>query len=190
MARKSKGFGELLGLQKQSQTSSQARQEQKKGLPSLKIVSPDEREPAKPSKFEQQERRIGEIIGVDEDGEVFEVNDKTLATYQNYLKQYLQFPVTLTGIEDFHWEEYYIIGPGPKKEHEKLRKTRPSYLDTYDLLEFKDKIDSWTGLEISVRRLEDSKKFVLPLGDLKATDENSKNYQLINDYVTWFVNWR
>lgn len=96
----------------------------------------------------------------------------------------------MTGIEDFSWEEYYIIGPGSKKEHDRLRKTRPSYLDTYEWLSFEDRFEDFYGLFVSVRRLSDRQKFVLPLADLKATDKKSKNYQLIDDYVTWFVNWR
>jgi hypothetical protein len=186
MARKSKAFSELLRLQKMSKTSPQAKQEPK----SFKILSPKERESANPSNFEEQERRIGEVVGVDEDGEVFEVNNKTLVTYQNYLKQHLELPFTLTGSEDFSWEEYYIIGPGSKKEHDKLRKTRPSYLDTYKWLDFSQHIEEFYGLFVSVKRCSDGKEFVLPLADLKATDEKSKNYQLIDDYVTWFVNWR
>lgn len=34
-------------------------------------------------------------------------------------------------------------------------------------------------IKCSLIRLEDSKKFVLPLGDLKATDENSKPISLL-----------
>ena len=191
MAKKtSRGFAELLRLQKMSQASSKVQQEWEEGLKQLKVVSPDEVVFGDPSNFEEQEQRIGEIVGVDKDGEILEVSEKTLSAYRDYLKQQIQFPFELTGIEDFQWEEYYVIGPGSKKEHDKLRKTRPSYLDTYELLEFKDRINDWTGLEVSVRRVEDGKKFSLPLADLEATDKSSKNYQLIDDYVTYFVNWR
>ena len=190
MGKKSKGFSELLRLQKMSRISSKAKQEWEEGLKQLEVVSPDEVVFGGPSNFEEQEKRIAEIVGEDKDGKIFEVSEKTLSTYRDYLKQQLQLPVELTGIEDFQWEEYYVIGPGSKKEHDKLRKSRPSYLDTYDLLEFKGRINGWTGLEVSVRRLEDRKKFSLPLADLKATNEKSKNYQLIDDYVTYFVNWR
>ena len=95
----------------------------------------------------------------------------------------------MTGIEDFRWEEYYIIGPGSEKEHEKLRKTKPSYLDTFKLIKFEDEIDESVGLLVKVRRTSDKKQFVLPLADLKATNENHPDYQLLDDYSVWFVNW-
>ena len=191
MAKKqSKGFAELLRLQKMSQSPSKTQQAWEGGLKQLKVVSPEEVIFGNPADFDAQEQRIGEIVGVDKDGEIFEVSEKTLSAYRDYLKQEIQFPVELTGIEDFQWEEYYVIGPGSKKEHDKLRKTRPSYMDTYELLEFKDRINDWTGLEVSVRRVEDGKKFSLHLADLETTDKSTKNYQLIDDYVTYFVNWR
>jgi hypothetical protein len=39
----------------------------------------------------------------------------------DYLKRNIEFPCQLTGIEDFPWEEYYVFGPGSKKEYEKLK---------------------------------------------------------------------
>ena len=40
----------------------------------------------------------------------------------------------MTGIEDFQWEEPYVIGGWSQKEYERLKKTQPSYRDHYDLL--------------------------------------------------------
>ena len=40
-------------------------------------------------------------------------------------KKNLQFPLEVTGIEDFDWEEFYILGPGEKKEYERLKKHNP-----------------------------------------------------------------
>jgi hypothetical protein len=34
------------------------------------------------------------------------------------------------------------------------------------------------------------KRFVLPLVDLKASDPQSPNYQLLHDYTVWVKNWR
>ena len=187
MGKTSKGFGELLKL------------ERKKGKPSGKsepkitiLRAEEDNEPYIESNFEEQEQRIGAIVGLDEDGEVVEVNSQTLVTYRSYLQENLIFPCSVTGIEDFQWEEYYIIGPGSKKEHERLRKKRPSYLDTYELLEFEDRLQNeFYGLMVNVKRTSDKKKFCLPLSDLKATSsENQKNYQLLDDYSVWFVNWR
>jgi IS30 family transposase len=34
-----------------------------------------------------------------------------------------------TGIEDFQWEEIYVISPGDKEEYDNLKKTQSSYID-------------------------------------------------------------
>ena len=55
----------------------------------------------------QQEKRIAAIFGKEE---VPKVTDETLAIYFEYLKQHLEFPCDLTGIEGrgyFAWEERY-----------------------------------------------------------------------------------
>jgi hypothetical protein len=75
-----------------------------------------------------------------------------------------------------------------KKEHEQVRQTQPSYLDTYELLSFDD-MQSRFGIMVNVRRVSDQKTFVLPLADLEATNKQSKNYELLDDFVAWFVNW-
>ena len=46
------------------------------------------------------------------------------------------------------------------------------------------------GVEIYVKRLSDKKQFLLPLATLEATQKKSHNYQLLDDYAVWFVNWR
>ena len=73
--------------------------------------------------MDDQEKRIASIFGTDE---VPEVRDETLKIYLNYIKDNIDTTCEVTGIEDFEWEEYYIIGPGSKREHEKLRKIKQS----------------------------------------------------------------
>jgi len=107
-----------------------------------------------------------------------------------YLKQNLELPCHLTGIENFEWEEYYVVGPGSKKEYERLKKMRLSYLDTFELINFDDQVDEDYGIYVEVTRVSDKKKFDLPLADLKATDRKSKNYRLLDDFSVWFVNYR
>ena len=138
-------------------------------------------------KLDKQDQRIADIFGTKD---VPDVDIETLERYLDYLKQHLEFPCQLTGIEDFDWEEYYVVGPGSQEEHERLRKTRPSYMDTYELLSFDDDVDPDYGILVNVRRVSDKKKFVLPLADLEATKKKSTNYQLLDDYAVWFVNWR
>ena len=138
-------------------------------------------------KLDKQDQRIATIFGTEE---VPGVNTATLTRYLEHLTQHLELPCQLTGIEDFDWEEYYVIGPGSKAEHERLRKTRPSCMDTYELLSFEDDVDLDAGLLVNVRRVSDKKQFLLPLAGLEVTTKKAKNYPLLDDYAVWFVNWR
>ncbi len=113
----------------------------------------------------------------------------TLEIYREFLKSNLDNPVNITGIEDFDWEEFYVLGPGSQKEYEKLKKTRPSYTDKYILESIDDEYDEHFGLIANVIRECDKKVFQIPLADLKALDKNTKNYQLLDDYSVWCVNY-
>ncbi len=137
--------------------------------------------------MDDQEKRIASIFSMDE---VPEVREETLRIYLNYIKDNIDTTCEITGIEDFQWEEYYIIGPGSKREHEKLRKTQPSFMDTYKIAGFDDEPDEHYGILINLRRISDRKKFTLPLADLKVTDKKHSSYQTIDDFSVWFVNWR
>lgn len=138
------------------------------------------------SGMDDQDKRISLILG---DAQA-DVTEETLEQYLTYLKQHIELPCQLTGIEDFDWEEYYVFGPGDKKEYEKLKKTRPSYTDKFELVSFEDAVDEEVGILVNVRRLSDKKRFTLPLAELEATNEKSKNYTLLDDYAVWFVNNR
>ena len=137
------------------------------------------------SYFEEKERRIARILGEDE---VPDVEDISLTRYLAYLKKNLEHPCYLTGIEDFPWEERFVFGYGSESEYEKLKKTQPSFTDTFEFLGFEEDISEDFGLLVKVKRVADKRKFTLPLADLEATDEQSKNYQLLNDFSVWFVN--
>ena len=90
MAKKLKGFSDLLKQErKKSQHSA-------KSEPKITILRTEEdNEPYIESSFEEQEQRIGVIVGLDEEGEILDVNDQTLATYRHYLQQNLEFPLSL-----------------------------------------------------------------------------------------------
>jgi hypothetical protein len=142
--------------------------------------------------MDAQDQRIMEVIGDPEEAEF----EESLNAFYKYLKLHLSLPCEVTGIEDFRWEEYYVIGPGNKAEYERLKKTSPSYRDRYELLEIIRNTDSeWAicgedDLGGRVRRISDKKDFILGLSELKATDKKSKNYELLDDYSVWFVNNR
>ena len=132
-------------------------------------------------------KRIAQVFGKEEPPEV---SGKTLKAFLKHLKQNLELPCMLTGSEDFEWEEYYVIGPGSKKEHDQLRKTQASYLDAFELIDFDYDPSGDEGVYAIVRRVSDKRKFNLPLDYLKAKPKRSKNFSLINDYGVWFVNYR
>jgi len=110
--------------------------------------------------------------------------------FLDHLRRNVELPCILTGSEDFEWEEYYVIGPGSKKEHERLRKTQASNLDTFELIGFDDEVNEDQGILVHVRRVSDKKRFWLPLDYLKTKVKRSKNYRLLNDYAVWFANYR
>ena len=138
---------------------------------------------------EHQDKRA-DIFGTQTVPKVTEV---TLAIYLDHLKQHLEVPCHLTGIESrgcFAWEESYIFGRRRPKEYAQRKKQLPSYTDIYAWLNFEDAYDPYDGLAVKVKRVSDSKRFVLPLANLKALEKPSNNDQLLDDYAVWFVNWR
>ena len=138
---------------------------------------------------EHQDKRLADIFGTQT---VPKVTEETLAIYLDYLKRHLEFPCQLTGIESlgcFAWEASYIFGRRRPKEYAQRKKKEPSYTDIYTFLSFEEEYDPYTGLAGKVKRMSDSKRFVLPLAHLKAREKPSNNAQLLDDYVVWFVNW-
>ena len=144
------------------------------------------------TQLDAQDTRIEEIIGDDEEATFDDCLDK----FGDQLESSLQLPCDVTGIEDFRWEAYYVIGPGDPKEHERLRNNQPSYKDTFELLAIeKDVFSEWMmfhGEDLAghVRRKTDGKEFHLGLAEIEVVDKNSRNYQLLDDYAVWFVNNR
>ena len=139
-----------------------------------------------------QDIRIREILGNEE----APVRKKTVERFCKYLKKNLRLPFEVVGMEDFRWEEFYVIGPGDPEEYKQLKKTQPSYRDRYDFLEIELKAHSewmlFAGEDIGalVRRKSDGLEFYLGLAELEATDQKSANYQMLLDYAVWFVNNR
>lgn len=82
------------------------------------------------SKLDDQDQRIEAIIGHNDQLGF----DQAVTRFFEYLKTELQFPCDVTGIEDFRWEEIYVLGPGDPEEYEALKKSQPSYRDHYELL--------------------------------------------------------
>ncbi len=114
---------------------------------------------------------------------------ETIHFYEEYLAKSINYPCELTGIEDFDWEEFYILGPGSDDDYKRLKKTNPSYTDKFELISLQNKIEEWKGIIANVMRKTDQRKFKIPLAELVPTDKKSKNFTLLIDYSVWFVNY-
>jgi len=138
-------------------------------------------------KFKEQYKRIEQILGV-------RFTDtsrrkETLEYYRAYLGTTLKFPVEVRGREDFSWEEFYLLGPGDKREYEALKRTRASYTDILRMTRLSAHYEIDYGLFGHFTRVSDRKRFELPLGDFKAVDQKSEAAQLLEDYSVWLVNY-
>lgn len=134
---------------------------------------------------EEEDQRIQAILDVAD----ISVNDGTLDTYYDYLEIHLKAPCLLTGAEDFDWEEPYVFGGWSQKEYKELKKTRPSYTDTFEFLELEG-YDDLRSIYVKVKRVSDKKRFTMLLWDLEVVDEDDANYQLVSDYSYWMSNNR
>ena len=85
------------------------------------------------TQLDAQDVRVADILG-DMLGNTEFTFEDCVAVFCRHLANTLQLPCDVTGIEDFRWEEFYVVGPGDKKEHEKLRRNQPSYEDIFELL--------------------------------------------------------
>ena len=56
--------------------------------------------------------------------------DEAIRFWCRHLLSHLKQPCEVTGIEDFQWEEFYVVGPGNKTEYQKLRKNA-LHIETY-----------------------------------------------------------
>ena len=141
------------------------------------------------SRVDEQRKRILAILNVEDEDEAW-VTHENVKRFLDYLKDNLEFPCLLTGMEDFPWEERYVFGYGDKGEYEKLKKTNPSYTDTFKLVEFEELNPNEEQIFVKVERASDKKPFSLPLDNLEASKRRSKNFQLLEDYASWWVNYQ
>jgi hypothetical protein len=132
------------------------------------------------------EKRIAKVFGT---VEVPAVSEQNLLSYREYLLQLLDRTAILTGREDFPWEEFYVFGPGDKEEYEKLKVTQPSYTDEYQLKDISASITEDYDLLAKVKRLSDGRSFEIGLSWLSTKAKKVKEYQLLDDFATWQVNW-
>ncbi len=116
-----------------------------------------------------------------------EVNEENLNRYLQFLKARIKPSYKLTGNGAFDWEEEYMRGGKSKKEYEKLKKQRPSYTDTFSLVQFCDV--GTEGIMVKVERTSDRRQFILPLIDLEVTTEDPQHFELMENYLLWFFSY-
>jgi hypothetical protein len=134
----------------------------------LKILQPTEIT-TKPLSPTNEADRVRMTFGLTSNDPLPEVDDGTLEVYRQYLAANLTFPVEAEyGTEFGHPEKVKITGLGDPDEE-------PPYID--------DKY----GLLCDARM--DRRKAVLPVGELEVT-KGKANRQLIEDYRSWFWNYR
>jgi hypothetical protein len=137
----------------------------------------------------QDARVILVILGEDDPS-------KASALWLAHLQRVLQLPCDVSGVEDFHWEERYVLGGDDPAQYRRLCVTQPSHDDVFSLeaIEPDASGSEWAmsteDLGARVRRTSDGKEFVLRLSELIAVDDDSPNTQPLDDYAVWFVNYR
>lgn len=130
------------------------------------------------------EGRIANILN----SKSIEVCIKNLLTYLAYLKNNLKLPCHVTGRQLFVWEEVLASDYDNKKEYKQTIKTKSSYTDIFEIKQFKDSVHHKNGILVEVKRVRDNQEFVLPLVNLKTSDNNSPNKVFLDDYSLWFIN--
>ncbi|MEG3844669.1 calcium-binding protein [Microcoleus sp. herbarium14] len=138
-----------------------------------------------PFNIKQFESKIRQILG----SKNIDTTLENFIKYLDYIKQNIQLPCCVTGVEEFEWEEEYTMGSGSKKEYAKLKKTQPSHTDTFKIHRLDDLFIEEDRIFVEVSRLSDRQKFILPLADFESVDVTSHNQQLLDDYYLWFCNF-
>jgi len=139
---------------------------------------------------DEQDRRIEAIVGDEEDP------TRASKLWLDHLRAALRLPCDVVGVEDFRWEEPYVLGVGDRAEYRRLCIGRPSYRDVFSLERLEpDAMDSKWAMSSDdigawVRRRKDGREFLLGLSELKPADKDSPNRQLMYDFAVWFVNYR
>ena len=132
--------------------------------------------------MDKSEQRIHAALGEDN-----ERTPKNARRYLVHLKKRLSLPLRVTGIEDFPWEESYVLGGWDQHEYEEMKKTNPSYTDKFDLIDILDPESD--DLIAKIRRVSDGQTFQMGLSWLRCVDKKSPDYVTLNDYSVWYVNY-
>lgn len=113
---------------------------------------------------------------------------RSAGRYRSYLLKHLSLPIIVTGSEDFPWEERYVIGGWDQEEYEELKKTNPSYTDTFELRALEPP-NRYEDIDTKLKRLSDGRIFKIGLSWLRGKDKGSDESILLDDYGVWHTNY-
>jgi len=133
--------------------------------------------------WKEVEIRIEKILGEDN-----ERNRKNAIRFKNYLLENLILPIRITGIEDFPWEESYIIGYFSEKEYEVMKKTNPSYTDEFYLIDIQDP-NEYDDCIAKIKRITDKKHFLYGLSWFETIDHDNEAFKILDAYSKWHCNY-
>lgn len=133
--------------------------------------------------MEDWQQRIHAVLGVDD-----ERCARNSERWRVHLLEILPLPIRVTGIEDFSWEEPCVFGGWDQREYAELKKTQPSYTDTFDLLDIAGP-EVHDDLMAKIRRTTDGKTFHIGLSFLRTESKEDPLYTSLNDYSVWHCNY-
>jgi hypothetical protein len=122
-------------------------------------------------KIEDSEKRVAKILGPKDSSRLIEVSSETLKVYHNYLSKNLSFS----------FEAKYSCETG-------FLKTVYYDIEVTDILN----MDDCDGVEfygLFCRGKRDKRKIIVPLAEVEMK-QKGRNKQLIEDYRSWFWNYR
>ena len=122
-------------------------------------------------KIEDSEKRVARILGLKDSNRLIEVSSETLKVYHNYLSKNLSFP----------FEANYSYEAG-------FLKTIYYDIEVTDILN----MDECGGVEfygLFFRGKRDKRKIIVPLAEVEVK-QKGRNKQFIEDYRSWFWNYR
>lgn len=115
----------------------------------------------------EDEKRIMQVFGIADHNKIPARSNKTMKIYYEFLKKKLTFPIY-----------------GSYEQETGLLSSKSISIKLYDL---SDQYDDFYGILIEGKA--NRRLVAVPLVDFTLDNEDDENFQIIDDYKTWFCNW-
>lgn len=109
-------------------------------------------------------------------------------SWLNYILNHVTLPTKVSGIEEFSWEEPYIMGGWNQTDYEELKKTNASYSDMYDLVRV-SLPENHDILMAEIIRISDQSTFHMRLCFLEGCSGVKAVDSIIDAYSYWHYNY-